>query len=159
MASPAPTDLTIQSSQQEFGTKPHRPDFKMEELLGCWREARRVDNIAASLASLRATLDIEFTDHIMAVLREVESTSRLLRDIYDLFPVYRSRVPIILYYLNVLLPSLCRSLKDMALYLEHGSTYTFWHTYPLTGRVIFYCPKTSGTFPLSTSFTSVLSVN
>ena len=149
MTSPTPTDLTIQSSLQELGTKPNRPDVKMEEMLGCWREAQRVDKIAASLASLRATLDIEFTDHIMAVLREVESTSRLLRDIYDLFPVYRSRVPIILYYLNVLLPSLSRSLKDMALYLEHGSTYTFWHTYPLTGRVIFYCPKTSGTFRLS----------
>jgi hypothetical protein len=33
MASPAPTDLTIQSSQQELGTKPNRPDVKMEEVL------------------------------------------------------------------------------------------------------------------------------
>jgi hypothetical protein len=106
-------------------------------MLGCWREAQRVDKIAASLASLRATLDIEFTDHIMAVLREVESTSRLLRDIYDLFPVYRSRVPIILYYLNVLLPSLSRSLKDMALYLEHGSTYSFLAYLSLDGSSNF----------------------
>jgi hypothetical protein len=125
VASPAPPDLTIQSSQQELGAKPNRPDFNMEELLGCWREAQRADKIAVSLVHLRAALNPEFTDHITAVLREIESTSRLLRDIYDLFPLYRSRVPLVVYYLNVLLPSSCRSLKDMALYLEHDSMYSF----------------------------------
>ena len=113
----------------------------MEELLGCWREARRVDNIAASLASLRATLDPEFTDQITAVLRELESISRLLRDLYDIFPIYRSRVPIILYYLNVLLPSLCRSLKNMAHYLEHDSMYSFLAYFSLDGSSNFLLPE------------------
>ena len=91
----------------------------MEELLGCWREAQRADKVADGLLKIRTTLDLEFYDQISAVLREVETTSRLLRDLYDLFPIYRSRVPIIVYYLNVILPSLQRTLKEMKLYLEH----------------------------------------
>jgi hypothetical protein len=96
----------------------------MEALLGCWREAQRADKVAVQLVRIRREIDLEFYDHITAVLREIESTSRLLRDIYDLFTVYRSRVPVILYYLNVLLPSLCKSLKDMILYLEHDRMYS-----------------------------------
>ncbi|KAN0117205.1 hypothetical protein V8E51_003182 [Hyaloscypha variabilis] len=91
----------------------------MEELSGCWREAERADKTAEGLIRLRTILDLEFYDQISAVLREVETTSRLLRDLYDLFPIYRSRVPIIVYYLNVILPSLQRTLKEMKLYLEH----------------------------------------
>lgn len=96
----------------------------MEELLGCWREAKRADKVAVQLERIRREIDPEFYDHITTVLREIESTSRLLRDIYDLFPIYRSRVPVVLYYLNVLLPSSCKSLKDMALYLEHDRMYS-----------------------------------
>jgi hypothetical protein len=93
----------------------------MEELLGCWREAQRADKIAEGLLRIRTVLDLEFYDQISAVLREVESTSRLLRDLYDLFPIYRSRVPIIIYYLNVILPSLTRTMKEMIFYIEHES--------------------------------------
>jgi hypothetical protein len=124
-----------------------------------WREAQRVDKIAASLASLRATLDIELTDHIMAVFREVESTSRLLRDIYDLFPVYRSRVPIILYYLNVLLPSLSTSLKDIAFYLELNNIYSFLAYFSLDASSDFFIARRPLEHFPSLSFTSVLSVN
>ncbi len=91
----------------------------MEELLGCWREAQRADKVADGLLKLRTTLDLEFYDQISAVLKEVETTSRLLRDLYDLFPIYRSRVPIIVYYLHVILPSLCRTMKEMMLYIGH----------------------------------------
>ncbi|PMD14561.1 hypothetical protein NA56DRAFT_583544 [Hyaloscypha hepaticicola] len=91
----------------------------MEELLGCWREAQRADKVADGLLKIRATLDLEFYDQISAVLKEVETTSRLLRDLYDLFPIYRSRVPIIVYYLHVILPSLCRTMKEMMLYIGH----------------------------------------
>jgi hypothetical protein len=94
-------------------------EVRLEELFGCWREAERADRAAEGLLRLRTALDLEFYDQISAVLREVESTSRLLRDLYDLFPIYRSRVPIILYYLNVILPSFQRTLKEMKVYLEH----------------------------------------
>jgi hypothetical protein len=91
----------------------------MEELLGCWREAQRADKVADGLLKIRTTLDLEFYDQISAVLKEVETTSRLLRDLYDLFPIYRSRVPIIVYYLHVILPSLVRTMKEMMLYIGH----------------------------------------
>ncbi|PMD29368.1 hypothetical protein L207DRAFT_445552 [Hyaloscypha variabilis F] len=91
----------------------------MEELLGCWREAQRADKVSEGLLRIRANLDQEFHDEITAVLREVESVSRLLRDVYDLFPIYRSRIPIVVYYLNVLLPPIQRTIKEMSLYLEH----------------------------------------
>jgi hypothetical protein len=91
----------------------------MEELQGCWREAQRADKVADGLLRIRTQLDLEFYDQISAVLREVESTSRLLRDLHDLFPIYRTRLPIIVYYLNVILPSLQRTMKEMTFYLEH----------------------------------------
>lgn len=93
----------------------------MEETQGCWREAQRADKVAIQLSRVRSQVGIhyELQEHITVVLREIESTSRLLRDLYDLFPIYTSRVPVILYYLNVVLPSLCKTCKDMMLFLEH----------------------------------------
>jgi hypothetical protein len=93
----------------------------MEELLGCWLEAQRADKVAAHLVRIRNTLGLEFYDHITAVLREIESCSRLLRDLYDLFPIYRTRVPMIIYYLNVILPCLSTSLHDMMKYVDNGA--------------------------------------
>jgi hypothetical protein len=91
----------------------------MEELLGCWQEARRADKVAGLLLQIRITLEVEFFDHITAVLKEIESASRLLRDLYDLFPIYRSRVPMIVYYLNVILPSLQKTLQQMMIYVDN----------------------------------------
>ncbi|KAF8865488.1 hypothetical protein BDZ45DRAFT_711116 [Acephala macrosclerotiorum] len=91
----------------------------MEELLGCWREAQRADKVAAHLVRIRNTLELEFFEHITAVLKEIESSSRLLRDLYDLFPIYRSRVPMIVYYLNVILPSYCKTLQQMTVYVDN----------------------------------------
>jgi hypothetical protein len=92
----------------------------MEELLGCWREAQRADKVSSQLLRIRNAVGLEFYDHITAILREVESSSRLLRDLYDLFPIYRTRVPIILYYLNVVLPSLCKTLQEMMIYIDNA---------------------------------------
>ena len=94
---------------------------RMEGLSGCWREAQRADRVAEGLLRTRTILDLEFYDQISAILREVESTSRLLRDLHDLFPIYRSRVPIIFYYLHVILPSLVRTLKEMKFYLDNDN--------------------------------------
>lgn len=92
----------------------------MEELLGCWREAQRADKVAAQLLRIRNAVGLEFYENITAILREVESSSRLLRDLYDLFPIYRSRVPIIIYYLNIVLPSLCKTLQEMMIYIDNA---------------------------------------
>lgn len=93
----------------------------MEELLGCWREAQRADKVSTELLRIRKTLGLDFYDHITAMLREIESSSRLLRDLYDLFPIYKDRVPIIVYYLNVVLPSLCKTLSHMLIYVDNPS--------------------------------------
>jgi hypothetical protein len=91
----------------------------MEELFGCWQEARRCDRVASELVRIRRTTELELWDPITALLREVESTSRLLRDLHDLFPIYRSRVSIVLYYLTVILPCLQKTLRDMMIYIDH----------------------------------------
>ncbi len=90
-------------------------------MLGCWQEARRADKVADHLLRIRSEVDLEYYDNITAVLRNVESASRLLRDLYDLFPIYKPRVPIIVYYLNVCLPSLCQTMREMMLFLDNQS--------------------------------------
>ncbi|EHK99211.1 hypothetical protein M7I_4893 [Glarea lozoyensis 74030] len=94
--------------------------LRMEELFGCWQEARRADKISARLLVIRTELD-EHYEHISAVLKEVECSSRLLRDLYDLFPIYRSRVPMVLYYLQIILPTMCKTMRDMTIYIENDA--------------------------------------
>jgi hypothetical protein len=101
--------------------------LRMEELFGCWVEAKRADKVAAILLCMRSDLD-DYYENISAVLKEIECTSRLLRDLYDLFPIYRSRVPVVLYYLNVILPTLCKTMRDMMIYIDNQDlpTRTQW---------------------------------
>lgn len=91
----------------------------MEELLGCWQEARRCDRVSTELLRIRSTTELELYDPITILLREVETASRLLRDLHDLFPIYRDRVSIVLYYLTVILPCLQRTLRDMMICIDH----------------------------------------
>lgn len=91
------------------------------ELFGCWQEARRCDKIAMELSRIRSTTELEFWDRVTVLLREVESTSRLLRDLHDLFPIYKDRVPIVIYYLTVILPCLQKTLRDMLIYIDHDA--------------------------------------
>ena len=98
----------------------------MEECFGCWQEARRADKIAAILLALRTSLDPDYNAHLTALLEEFESVSKLLRDLYDLFPIYRSRVPVVIYYLNVFLPSLQKTMRDMLIYVDNEGAYSLW---------------------------------
>ena len=91
----------------------------MDTVEGCWREAVRCDRVSEELLRIRSTTELEYYDHITDLLREVETTSRLLRDIHDLFPIYRSRVTIVTYYLTVILPCLQKTLRDMMIYINH----------------------------------------
>lgn len=93
----------------------------MEELSGCWTEAHRCDRVANELLRIRTTLGIEFHDQVSGLLNEVEMTSRLLRDLYDLFSIYGSRIPVILYYLTVVLPCIQKTTRDMLIYVDHDS--------------------------------------
>jgi hypothetical protein len=89
----------------------------MEEL-GCWQEAQRADQVAAALVRVRDELSPESSDAISPILENLDATSRLLRDLHDLFPIHRSRVPIINHYLTVILPCLQKTLRDMKAYLD-----------------------------------------
>ncbi|CAL3964136.1 unnamed protein product [Diplocarpon coronariae] len=93
----------------------------MEELLGCWQEAQRADKAAVQLQRIREELGPECFEHITAVIREIESCSRLLRDLYDLFPIYQSRIPIIINHLNLILPSLCKTIQGMMVYIDNDA--------------------------------------
>lgn len=90
----------------------------MEEF-GCWREAERCDRVAIQLLRIRRDLAVESFDDITQLVTQVESTSRLLRDVYDLFPLYRARGPVVMYYLTLLLPCLCRTSRDMMIYISN----------------------------------------
>lgn len=92
--------------------------IRMEES-GCWWEAERCDRVATYLIRLRRDLNGEYDDEVTALLAGVESTSRILRDAHDLFPFYRPRVLLVLYYLHIVLPCLSRTLRDMMIYISH----------------------------------------
>ena len=92
----------------------------MELLAGCWHEALRADVVAAKLVRIRQaseSVGLEIYQPLTILLKEVESCSTLLRDLNDLFPIYRLRVPIVTYYFAVLLPSLQKTLIDMLIYI------------------------------------------
>ena len=87
------------------------------ECHGCWQEARRCDRVATELLRIRNSTDL--WTPVTFLLREVETTSRLLRDLHDLFPIYRSRISIVVYYLTVILPCLQKTLRDIMIYIDH----------------------------------------
>ena len=91
----------------------------MQEALWCWQEARRADQVGSALLRIRDNIGLDFYEATTALLREVESSSRLLRDLYDLFPIYRPQVPTVSQHLAVILPSFQKILKDMIIYLDH----------------------------------------
>lgn len=81
----------------------------MEEF-GCWREAERCDRVALQLVRISEELNTQDTTPLLLA---VESTSRLLRDVHDLYPLYRARAPVLPYYLALVLPCLYKTARDM----------------------------------------------
>ncbi|KAK0737718.1 hypothetical protein B0T21DRAFT_286197 [Apiosordaria backusii] len=87
-------------------------------LRGCCREADRCEIVAIGLDQLRLALPESFHGHLIALAGEIRSSSRLLRDLADRSQVHFARVPIVANYLNVVLPCLSRTLKDIIGYYE-----------------------------------------
>ncbi|KAK3330280.1 hypothetical protein B0H66DRAFT_611683 [Apodospora peruviana] len=87
-------------------------------LQGCSTEADRADIVAGGLDKLRTTLSESFHGQLINLAEEIRSTSRLLRDLADRSQIHRSRVPIVLNHLNVVLPCLQRTLRDITGYYE-----------------------------------------
>ncbi|KAI0011645.1 hypothetical protein F4779DRAFT_626477 [Xylariaceae sp. FL0662B] len=95
--------------------------FGPQLLNGCWLEADRASQVGLGLQGLRNALPEQLHPHLNAVINEIHITSRLLRDIMDQSHVHVSRVPAVLDYLNVVLPCLCKTLRDIMGYIEDKS--------------------------------------
>ena len=87
-------------------------------LQGCCREAERADLVSAGLDQLRVAIPESFHGHMIAVTEEIRTSARLLRDLADRSQVHISRVPVVLDYLSIVLPCLCRTLRDMTSFYE-----------------------------------------
>jgi len=87
-------------------------------LQGCCREAERAELTALSLDGLRMVLPESFHGHMIMVSEEIRNGSLLLRDLADRSQVHIARVPVVLDHLNVLLPCLSRSLRDIQTYID-----------------------------------------
>ncbi|KAK4245621.1 hypothetical protein C7999DRAFT_42840 [Corynascus novoguineensis] len=87
-------------------------------LVGCCREADQADIVARGLDQLRAALSESFHGHLIALAEEIRDSSRLLRSLADSSHMHMTRVPFMTNYLEVLLPCLSRTLKDITVYYE-----------------------------------------
>ncbi|KAK4155354.1 hypothetical protein C8A00DRAFT_13575 [Chaetomidium leptoderma] len=87
-------------------------------LLGCCREADEANVVAGGLDQLRAALPESFHSHLIALAEEIRSSSRMLRGLADRSQMHITRVPFMTNYLNVVLPCLSRSLKDITAHYE-----------------------------------------
>ncbi|KAG9248710.1 hypothetical protein BJ878DRAFT_308741 [Calycina marina] len=85
----------------------------------CWLEAKSCDRAALILLRIRNDITVPFHDAITDLLREIETTSRILRDLHDLCSIYSNRIPIVIYYINVILPCLSKTLRDMMIFIDN----------------------------------------
>ncbi|KAK0628124.1 hypothetical protein B0T17DRAFT_486231 [Bombardia bombarda] len=87
-------------------------------LQGCCREAEQAELVSLNLDQLRAVLPESFHGHITALAEEIRGCARLLRNLADQSQAHVSRVPVVLNYLNIVLPCLSRTLKDITVHYE-----------------------------------------
>ena len=87
-------------------------------LSGCCLEAERADVVAFHLDGLRNALPGPAHPHLAVTIEEIRTSSHLLREIADHSQVHFSRVPVVLDYLNIILPCLSRSLRDITSHYE-----------------------------------------
>lgn len=92
--------------------------FDLHLLRGCCVEADRSDLVWFQLEGLRTALNMN-EPHLTAVIEEIRTGSRALRELADLSQVYRDRLPLILNPLNIILPCLSRSLRDITAHYEN----------------------------------------
>ncbi|EMR70438.1 hypothetical protein UCREL1_2530 [Eutypa lata UCREL1] len=94
------------------------PPRRHHILQGCCDEAERADVVSRNLQSLRNALPDSLHPHLDGVIYELGVTGRHLRDIADKAQVQIGRVPQILDYLNIVLPCLCKTLRDITAFYE-----------------------------------------
>ncbi|KAI8962230.1 hypothetical protein F5Y11DRAFT_357102 [Daldinia sp. FL1419] len=90
-------------------------------LNGCFLEADRADMVGIKLQGLRNCLSEQFHPHMSGIIEEIFNTSRLLRDLAEQAQIHVSQLPAVFDYLNVILPCLCRTLRDIMAFYEDKS--------------------------------------
>lgn len=99
--------------------------LRMAGLLVCWREAERAYDIAAALHRIKSEVDNLLVNEVAEVTRQIWLASKLLRDLFDLFPFYSERGHYLLDYLSVILPCFRRTLQDIRYHIGNYPKYTF----------------------------------
>lgn len=84
----------------------------------CCHEAERAAIVAAALDQLREALPESFHGHLIALAGGIRDSSRRLRDLANHSPSHIERIPLVLSYLDIILPCLCRTLNDIMGYYE-----------------------------------------
>ncbi|KAL2284512.1 hypothetical protein FJTKL_08888 [Diaporthe vaccinii] len=87
-------------------------------LHGCFLEADRADRVAQGLDALRVALAHSLHGSMILVIEEIWQSGRILRELADRGHVHVSRVPVVANHLNVVLPCLSKSLRDIAGYYD-----------------------------------------
>ncbi|WYZ42779.1 hypothetical protein EsH8_VI_000478 [Colletotrichum jinshuiense] len=91
-------------------------DFRL--LQGCCLEAERADIVSVSLEGLRMSLPEVFGGPIAALVDGMRTSAKILRDLADLSQIHFERVPILLNYLNIVLPCLSKTLRNILEFYE-----------------------------------------
>lgn len=87
-------------------------------LHGCFLEAERADRVARGLEELRKTLQESYHGHLNAVIEEIRRSVRILRDLADRSHLHVSRAPVVANHLNVVLPCMSKTLRDITGYYD-----------------------------------------
>ncbi|KAI1417075.1 hypothetical protein F5Y13DRAFT_103982 [Hypoxylon sp. FL1857] len=90
-------------------------------LNGCFLEADRADLVGLNLQGLRNALPESFHPHLNGIIEEIYNTSRLLRDLAEQAQIHVTQLPAVFDYLNVVLPCLCKTLRDIMTFYEDKS--------------------------------------
>ena len=103
-----------------------RPDleaasFDVKLFSGCALEAQRAETVALQLEGLGNSLNESSLVHMALIIDEMHWTAAFLRELADYSQIHQDRIPIVLNHLNVILPCLSRTLRDIQRYVEDRS--------------------------------------
>lgn len=103
-----------------------RPDleaasFDIKLFGGCALEAQRADQVALQLEGLGHSLAEASIGHLAIIVEEMHWTATFLRELADYSQIHQDRIPIVLNHLNVVLPCISRTLRDIRTYVEDKS--------------------------------------
>lgn len=97
----------------------------MGESARCWWEAKAAADIGAALTRIKQELDKNSKADITNVIDELQQNESRLRDISDYLRIYQNREYLVKDYLDLILPSLKKTLMDIYVLLAELRTTTF----------------------------------